>query len=433
MIIGSGGREHALSTAYEKSSRIQKIIVTPGNDFMKWNRKKEIVIEKESKLNDAESLLRIAQKHRPDIIDVAQDDALAAGTVDLLQKNGFMAFGPTRNAARLEWDKRWSREFMTRNRIPTPEYRYFDSIEKGKEYATQLYQQNPNQLLFVKATGLCAGKGALKTTSVNQAHTNIEFMKNFGEAGKEFLIEEGLIGEEYSHYAISDGKTHQIVSSAQDHKTANNFDEGNQTGGMGTVSPVQITKGYEEEIENQQIKPVTEGMKKEGNPYRGIIYVGGIVTQSGISTIEYNSRWGDPECQVVLPKIQNDYAELILKCMEGKLENAELKLDDVHRVCVVGASRGYPGDYSLAKGKQIFGLDEANEMKNVTIYGAGISIKEEKFFANGGRLFNIVGAGKNVQEARQNAYAAISLIHIEGNNLHYRTDIGWRDLNRVKK
>jgi phosphoribosylamine--glycine ligase len=428
LIVGSGGREHALSHAYEKSPRVGKIIVTPGNDFMQWNRKKETIVDKNSKLNDAQSILAIAQKYKPDIVDVAQDDALAAGTVDLLQKNGFSTFGPTKNAARLEWDKKWSREFMTRNKIPTPEYRYFSDRNEAKKYVNATYQKKPNTLLYIKATGLCAGKGALKTTNKNEAYANIDAMKNFGEAGKVFLIEEGIVGEEFSYYAISDGKNYNLFQSARDHKTVFDGDEGAQTGGMGTVSPARITKGNEQTIEEKQIRPVIEGMLGEGNQYVGIVYLGGILSNGKINTIEYNSRWGDPEAQVVVPGIQNDYAEMVWACIHGELEKIKLVQDDKTRVCVVGASKGYPGDYSSVKGKQILGLEEATKMNGVTIFGAGMAQKEGKWVANGGRLFNVVGEGKDVNEARMRAYDAIKKISIEGNNLHYRKDIALREI-----
>ena len=390
LIVGSGAREHCLSTAYEKSPLVETIIVTPGNDFMAFNRKKEVIVDKNSKLTDSTSILEVAQTHHVDLVDVAQDDALAAGTVDVLRAHGFKVFGPTQEAARLEWDKQWSREFMQRNGIPTPSYHAFSNPIEAKAHLAHAYAQNENGLYYIKATGLCAGKGALKTTSLPQAYQHVDEMAQFGEAGKTFLVEEGLQGEEYSTYAISDGNSYQILPSAQDHKTLNAFDEGPQTGGMGTYSPVQVVKGKEKEIEEKQINPVVKGMQVEGHPYCGIIYVGGMVTEKGINTIEYNSRWGDPECQVVVPGIKTDYADLILHCVEGKLNELKVETDGKTRVCVVGASRGYPGDYSEVKGKPIMGLEEAAACKGVQLFGAGMAWKEGKWVANGGRLLSVV-------------------------------------------
>ncbi len=427
LIIDSGARGHAISEAYEKSKRVDRIIVAPGNDFIAFNRKKEVVIEG-CDLKNPESILAVAKKYEPDLVDVAQDDALACGAVDLLQKSGFRVFGPTREAARLEWDKRFSREFMQRHGIPAPQFRYFDSEEPAKTHAGLLYENNPEKIVFVKAAGLCSGKGALKVASLEEALAGIGQMKTFGDAGNIFLIEDGLIGEEFSYYAISDGESFKIFKSAQDNKTVFNFDEGDQTGGMGAVSPALVAEPLAKDIEELLISRAISGMKKENNPYHGILYLGGIVVNGKPMNIEYNARWGDPECQAVLPSVEN-YADIVLAALEGGLDRIEIKQDSKSRVCVVGASRGYPNDYSAVKGKQIFGIEEALK-EGVKIFGAGMEMRDGKFFANGGRLFSVVAEGKNVLEARQKAYAAIAHISIEGNNLHFRTDIGWRDVER---
>ena len=430
MIVGAGAREHTISSAYEKSKKVGKIIVAPGNDFIAFGRKKEVVLEKSGSLKDANSFLEIAKKHKPDLIDVAQDDALAAGTVDLLQSHGFKVFGPRKSAARIEWDKKWSREFMQRNKIPMPEFQSFNNEAQAMQYIQELYSKNPEKQVYVKAAGLCAGKGALKAESLEEAMQNIKAMKEFGNSGETFVIEEGLVGEEFSYYALSDGNSFHCFKSAQDNKRALNFDEGDQTGGMGVVSPARITQGISKEIEEQQIAKAINGMKKEGNPYVGVLYLGGIAGNGKTMNIEYNARWGDPECQAVLPSVQTDYTEIVLNCIEGNLANVKIKQDEKTRVCVVGASKGYPNDYSKVKGKQIFGLEDALKAKNASVFSAGIEARDGKFFAKGGRLFSVVGEGENIIEARQAAYSAMALINIEGNNLHYRTDIGWRDAER---
>ncbi|MDD5182431.1 MAG: phosphoribosylamine--glycine ligase [Candidatus Nanoarchaeia archaeon] len=430
LIIGSGAREHTISRAYENSPQVRKIIVAPGNDFIGYKRQKEVITDKSCSLKNPNSILEIAKKYKPDIVDVAQDDALAAGTVDLLTQNGFRAFGPTKHASMVEWDKQWSRNFMERHGIPTPQFRCFNSEEQAKTYVKGLYEQEPSKLLYVKATGLCAGKGALKSKSLEEAVTNIEKMKLFGDAGKTFLVEEGLIGEEFSCYAISDGNNYKILKSAQDNKTVFNFDDGDQTGGMGAVSPAQVTAPISKEIEEQLIAKAINGMNRERIPFVGVLYVGGIAVNGKPMNIEYNARWGDPECQVVLPSIKTDYAEIVLSCLEGRLDRTEIEQDNKTRVCVVGASRGYPNDYKAVKGKRIYGLEKAMTMKGVTVFGAGIDVRDGKFYANGGRLYGIVGEGDDILEARPNAYSAMAHTFIEGNNLHYRTDIGWRDVER---
>ena len=432
MIVGSGAREHAISCAYEKSEKVEKIIVTPGNDFIGFNREKDVIIDKNCKLDNPESILEIAKKYKPDLIDVAQEDALAAGTVDLLKENGFRVFGPVKAAARIEWDKKWSREFMDKQDIPRPDFKYFQDLGEAKKYVFSLYEKDPNKLLYIKAVGLCAGKGALKTESYVEAVSNIEKMKEFKDAGKVFLIEEGLSGEEFSYYAISDGENYKLLRSAQDNKTVFNFDSGGQTGGMGVVAPAKVTESISGEIESELIGKAIGGMKSE-SPYVGILYLGGMVVGGKPVNIEYNSRWGDPECQTVLPGIESDYLDLVMACLDKRLNEVEIKQDNKVRICVVGASRGYPGDYSIVKGKRIYDLLEAMKVEGVKIYGAGISVRNGNFYAKGGRLFSVVGWGENILDASRKAYTAMALISIEGNNLHYRTDIGWRDLERFRK
>jgi len=433
MIVGSGAREHVISDAYEKNPRVKKIVVAPGNDFIAYKREKEVIMDNNCSLKNPKSLLRLAKKYKPHLIDVAQDDAIAAGAVDFLQKNGFATFGPKKKSARLEWDKKWSRKFMKRHRIPSPEFQYFSSEKKAKEYAKSLYDKEPEKMVYVKAAGLCAGKGALKAINLEEAIRNIEEMKGFGKAGKVFLIEEGLVGEEFSYYAISDGRNYHILKSAQDNKTVFNFDLGDQTGGMGAISPAMITEPIAKDVEEQMIARVIKGMEEEGNPYKGILYLGGIVVNGRPMNIEYNARWGDPECQAVLPAIKTDYLDIVMLALDQRLNIIDIEQDNKSRVCIVGASRGYPNDYSDVKGKRIYGLEEVMKIKGVNVYGSGIAMQDGKFYANGGRLFSVVAEGRNILEAKQKAYSAIAGINIEGNNLHYRTDMGWRDVERFLK
>ncbi len=431
MLIGSGAREHTISKAYEKSPEVTRIIVAPGNDFIGYKRQKEVLIDKNCSLKDPYSILKVATKFKPDLVDVCQDDALASGTVDLLQKNGFQVFGPTKEAARIEWDKRWSREFMQRHQIPHPNFRYFDSKIDGINYVKELYEKKPDKIIYTKASGLCSGKGALKSTSLDEAIRNIDKMKSFANgAGNIFLIEDGLVGEEFSYHVIVDNSNYRLFKSAQDNKTVFDFDKGDQTGGMGAVSPTKVTDGISHEIEENQISKAINGMASEGIQYQGILYLGGIISNGKPINIEYNARWGDPECQVILPSLETDYLELVQACLSGSLD-FQIKQDNKTRVCVVGASKGYPYYHSNVIGKRIYGLEEAMEMDGVTVFGAGIDVRNEKFYANGGRLFSVVGEGRDILEARKMAYSAIFKISVEDNNLHYRVDIGWKDVQRL--
>ncbi len=432
MVVDASARAHAVSEAYERSPNVKKIIVTPGNDFIGYKRSKEVIVEK-GKLTDPQSFLDAAQKHKPDLVDVCQDDALAVGTVDLLKANGFNVFGPTKAASRLEWDKVWSRDFMHNQGIPHPMYRVFSSEEQGIAYVLDRYNCDSNALLFIKASGLCAGKGAIPALCVEEAVSAIKSMKSFGDAGKSYLIEEGMYGEEASIYVLSDGLHFHILKPAQDNKRLLNNDEGPNTGGMGAVAPAGvITPDVMELARVDIVIPAIKGMHELDAPYTGVLYVGAMVTKLGgmPKVVEFNSRWGAPEAEVVVPGIQTPMDEIAYACINRNLHNTRIAEDSVTRVCVVGASRGYPGDVSGVKGKQIFGLDEVMRLSGIKVYGAGIAVRDNKFYANGGRLFSIVAEGASVRDAQESALEAMRMVSVEGDNLVYRTDIGRRDIER---
>ncbi len=456
LVFGPGAREHVLTDAYERSRRVKKIVVAPGNDFIGFRRKKEVVIDANCDLKDVDSMLAIAEKYRPDLIDVAQDDAIATGVGDMLRQKGFTVFCPSHKASRIEWDKVWSRNFMARHGIPTPEFHTFSSPHLAEKFLDTFYKDRPHRLAFVKAAGLAAGKGALKATSYQEAVGCVMRMSTFGNAGSTFLIEPGLCGHEFSLFAISDGENYYRFKPSRDYKRALDFDEGEQTGGMGTVASLHTLEQREKTLgsplrdaEQVLLKRVITGMANDGTPYQGILYAGGMFVPSPDDPyddyppfcIEYNARWGDPEAQVILPGFTGDYAELVLAACEGKLKDIlydivpdvdELE-DHKYRVCVVGASRGYPGNYSAVRGKRIYGIENALQVNGVTIYSAAIDVVDGRFYANGGRLFSIVGEGKDVAEARERAYHAMALIGVEGNNLHYRTDIGVEEVEIITK
>lgn len=429
LVIGQNGREHALAASYAKSKRVKKVIMTPGNGLTDFKNPK-IRNYPDVGMMDFEGIVGICKKEKIDLVDVGQDDIIAAGFVDKLESLGIRAFGPTKKASQLEWDKEWARNFMVKFNLPIPKFKSFTSQKRAIDYVSKLN----DQLLFIKATGLAFGKGVIKATNKKEAILAIKQMKSFGKSGETFLIEEGLIGEEFSLFALCDGKNYQIISWAQDHKTIYDGDKGPNTGGVGSVAPTgAINISIIRIIATKIMKPLVKGMMKEGRPYRGILYLGGMLTKGGVKIIEFNCRWGDPEAEVILPSIRTDYLKIVESILSGKIKTLKIKMDSKVRISVAGCSKGYPGGYSEVLGKEIFGLENAMKFPGIIIFGSGIKREKDKFFVNGGRVFYVVGAGKDILKARAKAYNALKLIKIEGNNLHYRTDIGWRDVERVKQ
>lgn len=426
LIIGSNGREHTLAEIYAKSKKIKNVFIAPGNGLTDFTNKKIENVDIE--MTDVDKLLQFVKRKKIDLVDVAQDDIIAAGYVDAFEKEDIPTFGPTQKASQIEWDKDWARSFMQKYKLPIPECHSFSDVKKS----TDFINKNKEQLLYVKASGLAGGKGAIRTENKQQAVDAINSMKQFGKAGSVFLIEEGLIGEEFSLFAICDGTDYVIAGIAQDHKTAYNKDQGPNTGGMGCVSPTTaLTSSMIRIIELTILKPFLKGMEREERIYKGILYLGGIITKNGIKVIEFNARWGDPEAEVILPSIQTDYVDIVKAVLSKKLNKIKIRLDKKIRISIAGCSAGYPDNYSKVKGKEIFGLTDAMKLPGIHIYGAGLKRKNKRFFVDGGRLFHLVAKGKDIIDARKKAYLAMSMIYIEGNNLHFRTDIGWRDVERT--
>lgn len=426
LIIGGGGREHVLAEAYAKSKKVRKVLVVPGNGFMNFYNQKIITFE-DVKMTDFESIFNLAKKYRVDLVDVAQDDVLALGFVDKFEEKGIKAFGPTQKAAEIEWSKECARNFMQKYSLPIPDFKVFHDRKKAIGYIKNLKEQP----LFIKASGLAAGKGAIRAGNRKEALEAIASMSQFGKAGETFLIEECMLGEEFSLFAICDGKNYVITKTAQDHKTVYEGDFGPNTGGMGCVAPTQaINQKVLKEIECKIIKPFLLGMTKEKRLYSGILYLGGILTEDGVKVVEFNARWGDPEAEVILPSIETDYLKIIEAVWQKKLDKIKVDFDSKVRVSIAGCSRGYPNDYSKVKGKEVFGLDSVMKLPGISVYGAGIKKQGKRFFANGGRIFHLMAEGNNIKEARRKAYEAMSLVFVEDNNLHYRTDIGWKDVEK---
>ncbi|MBI2327308.1 phosphoribosylamine--glycine ligase [Candidatus Curtissbacteria bacterium] len=428
LIVDGGGRGSVLVYKYARSPHVGKIIAVPGNDLMVELTPKPVQIFKDIKTTDLKEIIRICQQHHVDLIDIAQDDAIAQGLTDVLKKENFKVLGPTRAAGQIEWDKAWARNFMVDFNIPSPKFKVCFTEQEGIDF---IKSQKESQW-FIKASGLVAGKGALYARNNQEAQENITKMKTFGIKGQTYLIEKCLYGEEFSSFALVDGQDFQILGHAQDHKTVFNNNLGPNTGGMGCSSPpMAITNKIAEQIKII-FKKTLKGLALLKRPYRGILYLGGIIDKNGkVYVIEFNARWGDPEAQVVLPQIKNDFYEIAKATIEKKFSKIKLKRDKLYRIAVTAAASGYPIDSSQAQNKQIFGLEKIFKNKDIQIFGAGIRKIKKKYYVAGGRLLTIVAKAPNVALARQKAYNALSLIFIESNNLHYRTDIGYRDLERL--
>lgn len=428
LVIGQNGREHALAAAYAKSKKVKKVIMTPGNgltDFKNKKRKNYPSIA----MMDFEGIVKVCKKEKIDLVDVAQDDVIAAGYVNKLESLGISVFGPTQQASQLEWDKEWARNFMVKYNLPIPKFKAFNNKKEAIKYVNSL----PEQILFIKASGLALGKGVIRAENKKEAIEAVVAMNKFGKSGETFLIEEALIGEEFSLFAICDGDNFITAKSAQDHKRIFDGDNGPNTGGVGSVAPTAaVSASMIQIIEAEIFKPTLLGMKKEDRPYKGILYLGGMMTKDGVKIIEFNCRWGDPEAEVILPGVKTDYLEIVQAVRLQRLKQVKAVFDKKVRISVAGCAKGYPEDYSAIKGKEVFGLDNAMKLPGIVIYGAGIKRKGKRLYVNGGRIFHLVAEGKNILEARERAYKAMKLINIEGDNLHYRTDIGWRDVERLK-
>lgn len=436
-VIGSGGRESALVDAYAKNPHVTEILVIPGNDLMLTNPK----VTRISTLptTDTQQIVHACIKRHISFVDIAQDNAVASGLANQLTEQGIAHIGPTKEAGQIEWDKAWSREAMSRWGIPQPVYHVFTHPEEGIAFISN----QPEQKWFVKASGLAEGKGALSARTNEEVIARIQELSRFGVSGQTYLIEEWLegdnnsAGEEFSAFAISDGNTWQLIGYAQDHKRVLDGDKGENTGGMGCVTPPLVIDNSIDTQTRDIFSKTFTGLKSEGRPYKGILYFGGmIITKNGnqkVYAIEYNARWGDPEAEVIIPGIKNDLLDIGLSVNNQMLEQITLQTDNQTRLSVALTAQGYPEDYSSQKGKEITGIEQVQHMPNIRVYGAGIRrASDGKLQINGGRIIHIVGEGKNVLVARARVYDAISRIGPQDGTLYFRRDIGWRDVKRIK-
>lgn len=414
LVVGSGGREHAIVTSVAKSSRVSKIYCAPGNAGIA-----ELAECVNIGVMEFDQLVAFAKKEAVDFVIVAPDDPLVAGAVDAFEAAGIRAFGPRANAAIIEGSKAFSKDLMKKYHIPTAAYENFTDAEKAMAYL-----ETANFPIVLKADGLALGKGVLICNSLEEAKAGVkEIMldKHFGNAGNTMVIEEFMTGREVSVLAFCDGTTIKPMTSAQDHKRAKDGDQGLNTGGMGTFSPSPF---YTEDIDaycmEHIYQPTMDAMKAEGREFKGVLFCGLMITPQGVKVLEYNARFGDPEAQVVLPRMKNDIIDVMEACIDGTLNEVNLEFEDNAAVCVVLASDGYPVSYE--KGFPIEGLDAFKGKDNYFVFHAGTKFEQGKIVTNGGRVLGVTAKGKDLFEARANAYAATDWITFD--NKYMRHDIG---------
>jgi phosphoribosylamine---glycine ligase len=421
LLLGSGGREHALAWKIAASPLVTKLWCAPGNAGIA--REAECV---ELDIADHGAVADFCKRERIELVVVGPETPLAAGIVNDLERAGIKAFGPSKQAARLEGSKGFTKALCTEFGIPTGAYRRFGNAAEALDYVRA--QGAP---IVVKADGLAAGKGVVVAQTLREAEDAIAMMFEgaFGAAGAEVVIEEFLAGREISFFALSDGETAIPLATAQDHKRAFDHDQGPNTGGMGAYSPTPfVTPDIHDQIMKRIIVPTVAGMKARGTPFRGILYAGVMLTAEGPKLFEYNVRFGDPECQVLMLRMMSDIVPAMLAACDGQLRNFDLRWYPENALTVVMAAKGYPGDYR--KGTRIDGLDEAARIEGVEIFHAGTVAKDDAILANGGRVLNVCALGKTVAEAQARAYAAVDrIIWPDG---FCRRDIGGQAVERER-
>ena len=415
LVVGSGGREHAIVWKLAQSSKAEKIYCAPGNGGIG-----ELAECVDIGAMEFEKLAAFAKEKEIDLTVIGMDDPLCGGIVDVFESQGLRVFGPRKNAAILEGSKAFSKDLMKKYGIPTADYQVFTDPEKAEEYL-----ETAKFPIVLKADGLALGKGVLICNTLEEAKAGVKTLmldKQFGSAGDEIVIEEFLTGREVSVLSFVDGKTIKIMTSAQDHKRAKDGDQGLNTGGMGTFSPSPF---YTEEVDafcrEHIYQKTVDAMRAEGREFKGIIFFGLMLTADGPRVLEYNARFGDPETQVVLPRMKNDLADVFEACVDGTLDQVELEFEDNAAVCVVLASDGYPEKYE--KGFPISGLEAFDGKNDYFVFHAGTKRGADgQILTNGGRVLGVTATGKDLKEARKKAYEATGWISFE--NKYMRTDIG---------
>jgi len=414
LVIGSGGREHALVWKIAQSSQVKQIFAAPGNAGIA-----EIAKCIDIAVDDISVLIKFAKENRIDLTVVGPEASLVKGIVDEFEKENLKIFGPTALAARLEASKVFAKQIMVKSGVPTAHCEIFNDSQQAKDYIVGLAMP-----IVIKADGLAQGKGVIIAQSQEEAISAISSImeeKIFGESGKQVIIEECLIGQEASILVLCDGENFVPLASSQDHKRIFDNDQGPNTGGMGAYSPAPIiTDKLMKKILKEIIKPAVKEMLKIGCPYKGVLYAGLMITKEGPKVLEFNVRFGDPETQAILPRLKDELVEIMLAVIEGGLGKVKLSWTKESCICVVISSGGYPGEYQ--KGKEISGLTELKDKEGIAVFHAGTKIVDGKILTNGGRVLGVTALGETIQDAITKSYDAIGKIKFEG--MHFRRDIG---------
>lgn len=422
LVIGGGGREHTLVWKLAQSKSVTKIYAAPGNPGMKGLA--ECV---DLDIADLDGLADWAKKHDIDLTVVGPEAPLVAGIVDVFKARGLTIFGPSAKAAEIEGSKIFSKELMEKYGVPTAFFKVCDNLADARAFV-----EEKGAPIVIKADGLAAGKGVVVAMTKDEALDALDDMMGhhkFGSAGNRVVIEEFMEGEEASLLAFTDGKTIVPMLAAQDHKRVNDGDQGPNTGGMGAYCPAPVmTAALKEKTVKEVLRPIVDALAKEGRPYSGCLYAGLMIKGDSVKVVEFNARFGDPETQVVLPLLKSDLAQIMVACANGTLQPEMVEWSDKAAVCVVMASGGYPGSYK--KGLPITGLKAAGAMEDVVVFHAGTREEDGKILTNGGRVLGVTAVADDIPSAQQKAYDAVDKIHFDG--AHFRQDIAWRALRRLK-
>ena len=423
LLVGGGGREHALAWRLCQSKLLSKLFIAPGNPGTAAYGTNVAIAD-----DDVKALVAFARREKVELVVVGPEDPLAAGLVDAMEGAGIKAFGPSGGAAVLEADKGFCKKIMHANSVPTAEGRTFEDFRDAKRFIAT--RENP---LVVKAAGLAKGKGVFVCDEPAEAILAAEKVmvdRIFGSAGDQIIVEEKLLGQEASILAFVDSRNIYVMESAQDHKPIGDGDTGPNTGGMGAYSPAPVvTEKIMSQIEREILVPVVDGMNRNGTPYRGVLYAGLMLTAGGPKVLEFNVRFGDPETQPILMRLQSDLLEVMLAVCEGRLDDVTLRWDPRPAVCVVMASGGYPGDYE--KGKAIEGIEAAEQLADVKVFQAGTKVEEGTLVTNGGRVLGVTALGETIAAAQARAYEAVGEISFEG--AYCRKDIASKALKQEQK
>ena len=434
-IIGGGSREHALAWKLRQSPRVQKIFIAPGNPGTA-----QLGENVELKATDITGLAEFAAKNKIDMTVVGPEDPLALGVVDEFKKRGLRVWGPPKAAAQIEGSKVFAKELMKEAGVPTAEFETFSDYNRAKDYVVSRFIGSQNQVV-IKASGLALGKGVIIAQTLEEAEKTLrEIMvdKIFGESGSEVVIEEFLVGREFSAHAFCDGKTFQMLPCSQDHKRIFDGDKGSNTGGVGTIAPLPwITDDDMRKISETIVAPILKALARRGVPFTGLLYPGLMMTKAGPKVIEFNCRFGGPECESYMRILKTDLLDILEASVEGRLDEVKIEWNPGYACCVILCSDGYPGKYE--KGKEITGIEEAEKLPGIVVFHAGTVFtlprrgeggrrpgEVESVLTNGGRVLGVTAIGNSLKEALDRAYEAIKFIHFDG--MHYRKDIGKKSL-----